>query len=171
ALTVEDLNVEDCLVKLREKGETERWQPVSPTLMGRLVEHVALRGGEQATRRVLRYRSGRPVGRRRYDYLTKRIREQLPWAAALQVSAHWIRHTTLTFVERECGYAVARAYAGHSEPGGAAGATYTYVRASLPEVARALPLLTGEPHPLASSAPAAIGPETPVRPGITTGLV
>lgn len=46
ALTVDDLNVEDCLVKLREKGETERWQPVSPTLMGRLVEHVALRGGE-----------------------------------------------------------------------------------------------------------------------------
>lgn len=36
----------------------------------------------------------------------------------------------------------------HSEPGGAAGATYTYVRASLPEVARALSLLTGEPHPL-----------------------
>jgi hypothetical protein len=29
-------------------------------------------------------------------------------------SAHWLRHTTLTWVERNFGYAVARAYAGHS---------------------------------------------------------
>ena len=45
------------------------------------------------------------------------------------------------------GYAVARAYAGHTETG----ATVTYVRASLAEVAAALAALTGEPHPLATS--------------------
>jgi hypothetical protein len=39
---------------------------------------------------------------------------------------------------------VARAYAGHTDGGGEAGATLTYVRASLSEVAA----LTGEPHPL-----------------------
>jgi len=58
------------------------------------------------------------------------------------------RHTTLTWVERNFGYAVARAYAGHTD-GGDTGATSTYVRASLAEVAAALAALTGEAHPLA----------------------
>jgi integrase len=31
ALRPKDLDVEQCLVLLREKGETFRWQPVSPT--------------------------------------------------------------------------------------------------------------------------------------------
>ena len=64
---------------------------------------------------------------------------------------HWIRHTTLTWVERSFGYAVARACAGHTDSGGAAGATSTYVRASVSEVAAALAALTGEPHPLAAA--------------------
>jgi hypothetical protein len=46
---------------------------------------------------------------------------------------------------------VARAYAGHTEGGSETGATVTYVRASLPEVAAALAALTGEPHPLATT--------------------
>ena len=59
--------------------------------------------------------------------------------------------TTLTWVERNFGYAVARAYAGHTDGGSETGATATYVRASLPEVAAALAALTGEPHPLATT--------------------
>ena len=39
ALRPRDLDPDQCLVLLREKGETVRWQPVSPTLMARLVEH------------------------------------------------------------------------------------------------------------------------------------
>ena len=38
ALRPRDLDSEQCLVLLREKGETVRWRPVSPTLMARLVE-------------------------------------------------------------------------------------------------------------------------------------
>ncbi|WP_406275769.1 hypothetical protein OH799_03815 [Nocardia sp. NBC_00881] len=30
-LTVKDLNIADCLVRLHEKGGTVRWQPISPT--------------------------------------------------------------------------------------------------------------------------------------------
>ena len=60
-------------------------------------------------------------------------------------------HTTLTWVERNFGYAVARAYAGHTDSGSEAGATSTYVRASLSEVAAALAALTCEPHPLAAT--------------------
>ena len=59
-----------------------------------------------------------------------------------------VAHTTLTWVERNFGYAVTRAYAGHSGKSDA-GTTSTYVRADLYEVAAALAALTGEPHPLA----------------------
>ena len=74
-----------------------------------------------------------------------------PGSGTQQISMHWIRHTTLTWVERNFGYAVARAYAGHADGGSEAGATSTYVRASLAEVAAALAALTGEPHPLATT--------------------
>ena len=43
-----------------------------------------------------------------------------------------------------------RAYAGYTD-GGEVGATATYLRASLAEVAAALSALTGEPHPLATA--------------------
>ncbi len=39
ALRPSDLDPAQCLVRLREKGETVRWQPVSPTLMARLIQH------------------------------------------------------------------------------------------------------------------------------------
>ncbi|MBF6188848.1 tyrosine-type recombinase/integrase [Nocardia farcinica] len=149
SLTLPDLNVPDCLIKLREKGTTMRWHPISPTLMRRLIEHAAERGGTETTHHVLRYRTGHPLGRRRYDTLTARLRDHLPWAAALGVSAHWIRHTTLTWVEREFGMGIARAFAGHSDRPTHAVATFTYVTASIPELAQAVATLTGEPHPLA----------------------
>ena len=66
-----------------------------------------------------------------------------------QISMHWIRHTTLT-VGAQFGFAVAQAYAGHTDNGSDGGATATYVRATAHEVATALAALTGEPHPLAT---------------------
>jgi integrase len=149
ALRLCDLDVEQCLVRLREKGETVRWQPVSPTLVRLLVRHAKERGVADPGDQVMRYRSGRPITHRRYDYVWQRLGRYLHWVAAQQVSAHWLRHTTLTWVERQFGYAVARAYAGHSGKSDA-GATSTYVRAHLDEVAEALAALTGEEHPLAT---------------------
>jgi hypothetical protein len=70
--------------------------------------------------------------------------------ATQQVSTHWLRYTTLTWVERNFGYAVARAYAGHTGKNDA-GSTTTYIQADIHEVASALTKLTGEPHPLAES--------------------
>ncbi len=149
ALRPADLDPDQCLVLLREKAETVRWQPVSPTLMGRLIEHGRERHAPPDGQ-LLRYANGRPITSRRYDHLWARIGKHLPWVATQQISTHWIRHTTLTWVERNFGYAVARAYAGHTDSGGDAGATSTYVRASLCEVAAALAALTSEPHPLAT---------------------
>ena len=152
ALAPEDLDPEQCLIRLHEKGGTVRWQPVSPTLMTHLLAHAEGRGGLESRERVLRYATGKPITSRRYDYLWDRLGEHLPWVKTQQVSTHWIRHTILTWVERRFGFAVAQAYAGHqnaSQGARAMGATGTYVRAGLPEVATALSVLTGEPHPLA----------------------
>jgi integrase/recombinase XerC len=144
-----DLDPVQCLVRLREKGETVRWQPISPTLMRLLLAHDEQRGSGDLTSELLRYRNGRPITARRYDNLWARIGRQLPWVARQGISTHWLRHTTLTWVERHFGYAVARAYAGHND-NRSAGTTATYVRATLYEVAAALAALSGEPHPLAS---------------------
>lgn len=149
ALRPADLDPSQCLILLREKGETLRWQPVSPTLMTHLRQHAEQRHAPSGGQ-LLRYTSGQPITSRRYDHLWARIGTHLPWVATQQISTHWLRHTTLTWVERNFGYAVARAYAGHTDSGGDAGATSTYVRASLHEVAAALAALTGEAHPLAT---------------------
>jgi integrase/recombinase XerC len=148
ALRPYDLDAAQCLIRLREKGETVRWQPVSPTLMRYLQTHVEERGAGNAKAQLLRYRNGNAITTRRYDYVFLRLGKHLPWVATQQISAHWLRHTTLTWVERHCGYAVARAYAGHDGKNDA-GTTTTYVRADVYEVARALAALTREPHPLA----------------------
>jgi integrase/recombinase XerC len=164
ALLPDDLDPEQCLIRLHEKGETVRWQPVSPTLMAHLITHGQSRGGLGTGQRLLRYTSGRPISARRYDYLWERLGNQLPWVKTQQVSMHWIRHTILTWVERQFGFAVAQAYAGHEDHGRGArsmAAMATYVRAGLPEVATALAALTGEPHPLAVTFSGADGANRP----------
>lgn len=146
-----DLDPDQCLIRLREKGETIRWQPISPTLMAHLQTHWQHRGDNDLHQPLLRSSRGSPISRRRYDRLWSRLGDHLPWVATQQITTHWLRHTTLTWVERHFGYAVAREYAGHANGHGAAGATGTYVRAGLDEVATALATLTGEEHPLASA--------------------
>ncbi len=145
----EDLEPEQCLIRLFGKGGTMHWQPVSPTLMTRLLEHSER--NPELGQQLLRYRHGRPITRRRYDHIWDRIGRHLPWVTTQQITTHWLRHTTLTWVERNFGYATARAYAAHAEPSGQDGTTLTYVRASIAEVAQAVAALTGETHPLAPS--------------------
>jgi integrase/recombinase XerC len=96
ALRPQDLDPDQCLVLLREKGETVRWQPVSPTLMGCLTQHGQERRAP-ADGQLLRYADGQPITSRRYDHLWTRIGRHLPWVRTQQISMHWIRHTTLTW--------------------------------------------------------------------------
>jgi Zn ribbon nucleic-acid-binding protein len=63
-------------------------------------------------------------------------------------AAHDAKDVAALWVERSFGYAVARAYAGHTS-GENDATTTTYVRANIQEVAAALAALTGEPHPIA----------------------
>ena len=78
ALRLADLDPDQCLVLLREKGETVRWQPVSPTLMARLVRHGQDRHAPEGGQ-LLRYADGRPITSRRYDHLWRRLGRHLPW--------------------------------------------------------------------------------------------
>ena len=98
ALRPRDLDPDQCLVLLQEKGETVRWQPVSPTLMACLAEHGRERHGAPDGQ-LLRYADGRPITSRRYDHLWRRIGRHLPWVRAQQISMHWIRHIFLTWVK------------------------------------------------------------------------
>lgn len=143
-----DLDPAGCLIYLREKGDTVRWQPVSPILMEHLLAHAEHRGATDPDKPLLRYAHGEPITYRRYDHLWNRLGRYLSWIHTQNVSTHWLRHTTLTWVERNYGYAIAHAYAGHHDSHD--NATITYVKASLADIATALAALTGEPHPLAT---------------------
>src|SRR6185437_11560729 len=88
ALTPEDLDPEQCLIRLREKGGTQRWQPVSPTLMTHLLAHAENRGGLESGQCLLRYATGKPITSRRYDYLWDRLGEHLLWVKTQQVTTH-----------------------------------------------------------------------------------
>jgi integrase len=153
AMRVIDVDRRRLLVRLREKGDTIRWQPVSRTLMDALVAHAAARGAVNPTDAVFRYRPvrpsavGAPLTRRRYNTLADRWQRELSWAAKDGVSPHWLRHTSIAAVERIAGFGVAKQFAGHIS----GEVTTTYITASASEVADAVALLTGENHPLASS--------------------
>ena len=128
--------------------------------MTHLLAHVESRGGLDSGMRLLRYATGKPITARRYDYLWDRLGEHLPWVKTQQVTTHWIRHTILTWVERRFGFAVATSPPEHHGRRRQARTrhvrlTGTHVRAGLPEVATALCVLTGEPHPLAPEGAAA----------------
>ncbi|MEV7630260.1 site-specific integrase [Actinoplanes sp. NPDC089786] len=151
ALRATDVDPDRGLVLLHEKGGTMRWQPVTLELAAHLLHHARTRGATKPQDQLLRHRDGRPLTGRRYDQLWARIGRHLPWVTAQCISTHWLRHTTLTWVERHYGYATARAYAGHTDTTGPA--TTTYIKADLTEVATALAALTGQPHPLAVDAP------------------
>ncbi|WP_216912771.1 tyrosine-type recombinase/integrase [Nocardia noduli] len=165
ALQPHDLDTGRCLIFLKEKGCTTRWQPISPTLAAALAQHSDTRKPDHkalpqrarngrpitahANHRLLRYSNGNPLTTRRYDVLWERLARQLPWIAVHGVTTHWLRHTTLRWVERNFGRAVAKAYADHSHRRSSGDAIDIYTRATIEEVAQALSMLTGEAHPLA----------------------
>lgn len=84
---------------------------------------------------------------RRHRPNRHRLSRHIPEIETMGISIHWLRHTTLTWVERTRGEAVARAYAGHSQWFGN-NVTGIDTTAGLPEIATALSAPTGEPHPL-----------------------
>ncbi|UVS79415.1 site-specific integrase [Actinokineospora sp. UTMC 2448] len=153
ALREDDIEPTTCLIRLHEKNNTIRWQPASPTLIASLLAHRQHRGNDKPTPEpLLRHTNGNPITHRRYDHLWQRLGKHLPWVSARNISTHWLRHTTLTWVERHYGPSVARGYAGHAHPR-SDDITAVYTKPSLPDLATALSAYTREPHPLATTPP------------------
>lgn len=156
SLRIRDLDEVGLRVYLREKGKTDRWVPVSRTLLRPLLDHAQARGATGPQDAVFRQKPkrgekvGAPLTSRRYDNLAKRWQTQLPWATTDLVSVHWLRHTAIAEVERLAGLSVARKFAGHTDDAGVT--TLSYTKASPAEVAAAQSQRTGEAHPLAPDA-------------------
>ena len=140
-----DIDTTRATVWLREKNDSTREQPASPSLVALLLAHTSDRGGVSANDSVFRTRRWEPITGRRYDRLFARARDCLGWDERTPVSAHVLRHTAITRIGRIAGYPVAQAFAGHAPPT----VTGRYLHATPADVAAAVAELTGEPHPLA----------------------
>ncbi|MFI6785598.1 tyrosine-type recombinase/integrase [Micromonospora sp. NPDC050276] len=60
ALRLIDLDTDHALIRLREKGGMQRWQPITPMLASRLDDHARARGAVTPSDGLLRYRNGHP---------------------------------------------------------------------------------------------------------------
>ncbi len=149
-LRLRDLDDGRQTIWLREKFGAEREQPVSRSLLDAIGQLAAARGVSRLDDPAFRVhsrrgREGSALSDRTYDRIFTRAQERVSWAQRTPLTAHVLRHTAVTAVERVAGFAVAQAFAGHT-PGSVTG---TYTKAGIGEVAAAVAALTGEPHPLA----------------------
>ena len=164
-LQIQDLDNSALMVRFHEKSGKSRKQPVSQSLMDSLFQLAQSRGSLEPTDPVFRIKPKcqcfhspknllsvincgnescqKPTPRitaRRFDALWQRIGKQLNWVAEKQVSNHWLRHTTLTWVERATSSSsVVAKYAGH----GPATVTAGYTTARKDEIKAAHDLLFG----------------------------
>jgi integrase/recombinase XerC len=147
-LRVKDLDRHRQTIWLREKFGAEREQPVSASLLDAVTQLGERRGSHRPEDRALlawRRAAGTPITDRTYDRIFTRLQGEVPWSQRTPLTAHVLRHTAITAVERTAGFAVAARFAGHTP----ASVTGTYTKADISEVAAAVSHLTGEPHPLA----------------------
>lgn len=153
-------------VELFEKGAKLGDQPVSAELLDALFAHAAARGGPACdphhpaydpSRPVFYYRHpdrGRvrdgaaPLSARRYDTLFRRVRRDLGWADEISLSAHALRKTAASAIERLAGSQTARLFLRH----GRRSTTDTYVESWLERLAEAIVIRNGRPHPMAPDA-------------------
>lgn len=154
-LKLGDISRDRQTIRLYEKHDTVFEQPITAALMERLFALATQRGSTKPSDPVFRQlptartAAYRPITGKVFDCLFARLKEEVSWSKEIDFSAHWMRHTTLTWVERAFGPAVAQKYARHQ--GGNVTAGYT--EADVAEVAHALEMLTGTLHPLAQADP------------------
>ena len=140
-----DINTDRNSITIYEKGSTTREQPITEELMKSLIAFAKSRGAKKNEDSVFRYLPdgngfGKQLTARRFDTLWGRIGKELDWVAQKGVSCHWLRHTTLTWVDRAFNQSVARAYAGHS----AGNVTDGYTTSTQEEIVEAHAVITGK---------------------------
>ncbi|MFW5469502.1 tyrosine-type recombinase/integrase [Knoellia sp. CPCC 206435] len=113
-LTVGHVQPSNDRVLLSEKYGHTRVLPLRRDVGERLLTFAASRGSAAPADPIFRYRSGRPLTRRRFNSLFDRIDRHTDFTEELDISAHWIRHTTLADIAAVSDVRVAETYAGHS---------------------------------------------------------
>jgi site-specific recombinase XerD len=113
-LAIDHLHQTRRSVTLTEKNGETRELPLSRWLLEQLRELAESRGATRPGDRVFRYRTGTPLTRRHFNALFDRIDRHVDWTEALDVGAHWIRHTTLADIAAVSDLRVAAAFAGHA---------------------------------------------------------
>lgn len=141
-LSLGALNTARRSVTLAEKGGTTHEVPCSSSLLDRLIVHAYSRGAARPADGVLRYADGRPITRKKFNSLFDRIDRHTTWTEALDVGAHWIRHTTLSDIAIATDIRIAAAYAGHSPD--SVGVTFIYTRPTFEELRSAHDLVFGD---------------------------
>ena len=162
-LQLQDLDSKDLMIRFHEKGGKSRKQPVSQALMQSLISLAKSRGVTSPTDYLLSYKYicecaytsksececkshqhsscskfSIPVSPHSFEKLWKRLGEKITWVAEKQISNHWLRHTTLTWVDRATSSnSIASKYAGH----GPATVTAGYTSARKEEIRQAHDLL------------------------------
>ena len=162
-LQLQDLDSKDLMIRFHEKGGKSRKQPVSQALMQSLISLAKSRGVTSPTDYLLSYKYicecaytsksececishqhsscsefSVPVSPHNFEKLWKRLGEKITWVAEKQISNHWLRHTTLTWVDRATSSnSIASKYAGH----GPATVTAGYTSARKEEIRQAHNLL------------------------------
>lgn len=149
-LQLRDIDVDQQLLVLTEKRNKSRYQPVTKELAQALVDLAKSRGAVRPSDSVFRFQHTSrsaclPINHRRFDTMWARIYKQLRWAEEKCVTAHTLRHTTLTYVDRAVSPTVARLFAGH----GLNTTTDHYTKVTVPEVCRAHEIIFARPHPKA----------------------
>jgi integrase len=138
-LQVGDIDSKQCLVRFHEKGGKSRKQPVSQELAEALLALAKSRGSVHSGDPVFRFHpkgngEGRALTARRFERLWERLRDEIRWVAEKQVTNHWLRHSTLTWVDRVVSSpAITSKYAGH----GPATVTAGYTSARIDEIKQA----------------------------------
>jgi integrase len=147
-LQLKDIDVDQQLLVLTEKRSKSRYQPVTKELAQALVDLAKSRGALRSTDAVFRFQHTSrsaclPINHRRFDTMWARIYKQLRWAEEKCVTAHTLRHTTLTYVDRAVSPTVARLFAGH----GLNTTTEHYTKVTVPEICRAHEIIFARKHP------------------------
>ncbi len=118
-LGVKDLDPVRQTVWLREKFGTEREQPISCTLLTAVADLAVARGSTRSDDHafITFHRDAGvllPVSDRTYDRIFRRVQARIAWSERTPLTAHVLRHTAITAVERTAGFAVAARFAGHT---------------------------------------------------------
>lgn len=147
-LRVRDIDVNRQFIRFHEKSGKSRKQPVTRPLAEALLLIASERGSIDADDPVFRYHpeaagKGAPMKAKRFETLWKRIGKELAWVDEERITSHWLRHTTLTWIDRVASPTVAGKFAGH----GSVNVTSKYTKARLEEVSKAHEALFGQFHP------------------------